>query len=149
MAWSGCHRGDVIEQLPTPMGLRAYRALGVVLHRVDPRANDEVMDALQDALHAKLERASLFPVTNAGTRGELVMHVSVVSLGEDGRQITLGVNLVDTRRNASIGRFEVVARPDMEPPAMGGRLNLDAESKTSKAIDAAVRELVAYLEDHG
>lgn len=143
IALAACHRSEVVERVPAAPGLARHAPLALVLHRVDPRANDEVMSALEEALRDRL--SGPFEVKDRGT---LALHVTLVSLGEDGRRVTLGVDLVDASTQASLGRFEVIAQPDAEPPSMGGSLDVRTESATDKALAAAARELANYLEEH-
>lgn len=138
-----CHRAEVLENVPTPGGLSKYRTVGLVFARSDG-LNDDTLGDVHDELKERIEGTGMFQSVVDGQTGELVIRTVLLYAGEE---IALGVDLLDTKTNAVIGRFQVKAKPDREGPKTGG-INLDFESKTSKAISSAAREVASYLEDH-
>lgn len=147
LAFLGCHRVELIENVPVVTSLASFRTAGIVFARADaPTDKDDVLSAVHDAVLERIEGTKIFSSVADGTNAELLIRVVLLSVGDD--QVTLGIELVNAKTNALVGRFQVGAQPDRKPPSTGGGIHVDFESKTSKAIDSAAREIASYLEDH-
>jgi hypothetical protein len=144
---SGCHRAEVIENVPTVTSLSKFRSAGLLFARGDGARgdDDDVLSDVHDAVKERIEGTKLFASVVDGTNAELLIRVVLLGAGQT---TTIGVELIEAKTNALLGRFQVQAQPDRKGPSTGGGLNLDFESKTSKAIDSAAREIASYLEDH-
>lgn len=145
---AACHRAEVLENVPTTTSLGSFRTAGVVFARADGQKNDadDTLADIHDAVKERIEKTNVFASVADGPNAELLIRVLLLSVGGD--QVTIGVELVDTKKNALVGRFQVGARPDRSPPSGGGSFNLDFDSKTDKAIESAAREIGDYIEAH-
>lgn len=142
-----CHRAEVLENVPTTTSLGKFRTAGLVFARADGQQSDkdDLLADVHDAVKDKIEGTGVFKSVNDGPAGELLIRVLLLSGGGD--KVMIGVEFVDPKSNALLGRFQVSAQPDRDGPKTG-TLNLDFDSKMDKAIASAAREIGDYIEEH-
>ncbi len=145
---AACHRAELLENVPATTGLSSFRTAGLVFARADGQKNDkdDLLADIHDEVKERIEGTKVFASVNDGPTGELLIRILLLGVSDD--QVSIGVELVNTKNNALVGRFQVSARPDRKGPSTGGSLNLDFDSKTDKAVASAAREIGDYIEEH-
>jgi hypothetical protein len=143
-----CHRAELIENVPTVTSLSSFRTASLVFARSDGQKNDadDALSDIHDAVKERIEGTKVFQSVSDGGNADLLIRVILLGVGD--ASVSIGVELINTKNSALVGRFQVGAQPDRKGPSTGGSLNIEFDSKTQQAIESAAREIGNYIEDH-
>jgi hypothetical protein len=156
----GCAKtGDVQEKVPLTADITTYKTASVEVTIPTSVKNAETQKtAFAGTISDKLREKKLFGDVTAGG-GELTIKVNVTNVDEGSKlalaagggksEVSATVDLFDTKRQQSIGQFDVKGNSKKDVHTSVGGVDTQAmEDTTGKALGAAADEIANYLDKH-
>lgn len=133
--------------MPLAERLDGFHSAGVIVIAEGLDADDRA--ELAKDLSERLRDAKLVStVLEPGSVGELVVRVTLLQAKEDGSvELSFAVELFDDRQKRLIARFDVTADSKSGGMSGGGGININFESKTSRALGKAAEAIVDHLRE--
>ena len=149
IAIAGCHGAEVHDRVPLAVRLGAFHSATFVVAGGSLDADD--VKSFREELVTRVTDAKLFAqVVPPGAVAELMIRVTLLSESDDGAvEVSFAVELFDVRQQHKlVGRFDVDADSRSGGGfSMGSGVNIDFDSKTTKALEKAASAIVAHLEE--
>lgn len=144
---SACHGAEVVDSAPLAEKLASFRSARILV--AAPGLDDDDAREFGEELEKKLGEAEIFrQVVRPNQPSELLIRVSLLDKKEDGSvALRFAVELFDERNRRLIGRFDVTADSKSDSFSGGGSINVNFDSKTTRALEKAEDAILSHLED--